>query len=478
MSQKMTKDDLKAKIAKLPLTPGVYIYKDASGQVIYVGKAARLRNRVQQYFQKSRIRDPKTDALVYEINDLDWHEVDSEMDALFLESELVKRYMPKFNIELRDDKHYQYVRINLRSSHPTVSVVRRPLDDGADYFGPYIGSVNQALKLLRRIFPFDYKVAGSSKRASLHVHLGLSPGLESGKTSLEDYRANLKKMASYLRGNRTDLEKQLEKEMTQASKDKDYELAARKRDQLRGLNNLHRQIIFGDQEFFDTSKDLALTGLKDLLNLHNIPRRIEGYDISHQSGSNNVASMVVFTDGISDKHEYKKFKMRIPGNNDFAHMHEVISRRFTGKKNWPKPDLLLIDGGKGQLGSALQALSELGITGIPAIGLAKRFETIIVANGDDFNEIVLPKESHIIKLLQRVRDESHRFAVSYHTSLKRSGGTKSKLDLIPGVGPATRKKLIKQFGSLRGIKLAGLSEIAEIVGQKKAEQLRNYLDNL
>jgi len=472
------KDNIKDKISKLPLSPGVYIYKDKSGQVIYVGKAARLRSRVQQYFQKSRIRDPKTDALVAEINDLAWHEVDSEMDALFLESELVKRYMPKFNIELRDDKHYQYVRINFRSSHPTVSIVRRPIDDGADYFGPYMSSVAQALKLLRKIFPFDYKVSGSSKRASLHVHLGLSPGLESGKTSLEDYRANLKKMASYLRGNRTDLEKQLQKEMSEASKNQDFELAARKRDQLRGLNNLHRQVVFGNQEFFDTSKDLALTGLKTLLNLSVIPRRIEGYDISHQSGSNNVASMVVFTDGISDKREYKKFKMRIPGNNDFTHMHEVITRRFNGKKNWPKPDLLLIDGGKGQLGSALKALAEAGIHDIPAIGLAKRYETIIIAKDDDFKEIALPMSSHVIKLLQRIRDESHRFAVSYHTNLKRSGGKKSLLDAAPGIGPVSRKKLIKHFGSIRDIKLATTIELAEVIGSQRAQELRDYLNDL
>lgn len=467
---------LAEKVASLPFSPGVYIYKDQSGAVIYVGKAAKLRSRVQQYFQKSRVPHPKTDALVAEINDFDWLEVESEMDALFLESELVKRYMPKYNILLRDDKHYQYVRIDFKSDHPTVQVVRRPVDDGAEYFGPYVGSITPALKLLRRIFPFDYKVSGSNSRSRLQADIGMSPGLESGKTTLEEYIANLRKLAIYLRGNRTDLEKQITKEMKHASESKEFELAARKRNQLAGLNNLHKQIVFGKNEFFDTSKDLALNALQDLLELKTTPRRIEGYDISHQSGSNNVASMVVFTDGISDKREYRKFKMRIPGNNDFAHMNEVINRRFApSKKNWPKPDLLLIDGGKGQLGAALEALAEAGVE-IPAIGLAKRYETIIIPKESAFEEVVLPKTSHLIMLLQRIRDESHRFAVSYHTNLKRNAGTKSILDTAPGIGPVTRKKLINSFGSVRAIKSTNVEAIAEVIGSKKAKQLHDYLN--
>jgi len=455
------------------------MYKDKAGVVIYVGKAARLRNRVQQYFQKSRISHPKTDALVSEIYDFDWLEVESEMDALFLESELVKRYMPKYNILLRDDKHYQYVRIDFNSKHPTVQVVRRPVDDGSEYFGPYVGSITPALRLLRRVFPFDYKLPVSGNRSSLHADLGMSPGLESGKTTLEEYVSNLRKLAIYLRGNRTDLEKQIEREMKRSSHAREFETAARKRNQLIGLQNLHRQVVFGKNEFFDTSKDLALNGLQDLVGLQTPPRRIEGYDISHQSGSNNVASMVVFTDGISDKREYRKFKMRIPGNNDFAHMHEVISRRFAPSKqsSWPKPDLLLIDGGKGQLSSALTALTEMGVKDVPAIGIAKRYETIILPKKGDFEEIVLPKESHVIKLLQRIRDESHRFAVSYHTNLKRGAATKSKLEEIPGIGPITRKKLLRRFGSLKKVSETAESEIAEAIGKVKAKELMKFLNS-
>ncbi len=469
---------LRDKVANLPLEPGVYMYKDAKGAIIYVGKASRLRNRVRQYFQKSRTRDPKTDLLVADIVDLDFHVVGSEIEALFLESELIKRYMPKYNIDLRDDKHYQYVRIDFKAPHPIVQIVRRPMDDGAEYYGPYMGSIREALKLLRRIFPFDYSIPSKKKydRASLHTHLGLSPGLESGKTTIVEYRANLRKLASFLKGDRVNLEKSLEREMHVASKAKEFERAARKRNQLQGLRNLHKQIVFGDKELFDISKDQALSGLQKLLELKSIPRRIEGYDISHQSGTNNVASMVVFTDGVSDKSQYRKFKMQLPGNDDFGHMREVITRRFTGKnlEQWPKPDMLLIDGGKGQLGAALSVMDELNIA-IPAIGLAKRYETVIIPTDSGMEELVLTKSSHVLKLLQRVRDESHRFAVSYHTTLKRKANTASLLEDIPSIGPATRKKLIRTFGSVRGVLQARQADLEKAVGEKKAALLVQYL---
>ena len=472
-------DKLQEKIDNLPLDPGVYLYKDKFGTIIYVGKAAKLRNRVRQYFQKSRNRDTKTELLVKDIADVELLIVDSEIEALFLESEMIKRYMPKYNVLLRDDKHYQYVRIDFKSSHPVVGLVRRPLDDGGEYFGPYVGNIRPALKLLRKIFPFDYSLPTGKKydRASLHYHLGLSPGLEAGHTSLEDYRSNLRKLTAYLKGDRKLLEKTIRKEMHNFAKVKDFEQAARKRDQLSGLENLHKQIVFGDKELFDISKDQALSGLQDLLDLNGVPKRIEGYDISHQSGTNNVASMVVFTDGVSDKSQYRKFKMKHPGNDDFAHMHEVISRRFSDKnlEKWLKPDLILIDGGKGQVNAALNALEQKSID-IPLIGLAKRFETIIKPTDDGIEEVFLDKSSHVIKLLQRVRDESHRFAVSYHTNLKRKSGIASQLEEIPGVGPATKKKIIKAFGSVRGLKVAKSEEIEKVLGKKTADLIKQYLN--
>lgn len=490
---------LEQKLKDLPKTPGVYFHKNRAGEIIYIGKAAVLRNRVRQYFQASRNRDPKTEALVADIFDTEWIEVDSEIEALFLEAEMIRRYMPKYNILLRDDKSMTYIRIDYDSSYPTVATTRRPLDDGARYFGPYLSalSVRKALKLLRRAFPFATSRVSGQKRANLHYHLGLDPGLEEGKTDLKQYRENLRKLISVIEGKRVQVISELEKDMRNAAKQQNFELATNLRNQLMTLKDLHKQILFSDKENLDLSKDHALNDLAEVLGLDKLPRRIEGYDISHMSGTDTVASMVVFTNGVSDKAAYRKFKMRIPGNDDFAHMGEVVGRRISPKnqKSWGLPDLFLIDGGKGQLGSAINVLDESNIKK-PAIGLAKQFEEIIVRKNwpylqinrkkiielhgtilesDDFLSIRLPHSSHIIKLLQRIRDESHRFAVSYHSVLKTKRQTASLLDDVPSIGPATRKKLIRTFGSVRGIYQARDEEIVKIVGESKAAILRQYI---
>ncbi|MEO6513055.1 MAG: excinuclease ABC subunit UvrC [Candidatus Saccharimonadales bacterium] len=490
---------LSKKLQDLPKDPGVYFHKDASGVIIYVGKAAVLRNRVRQYFQKSRLRDPKTDALVSEIADTDWMIVESEIEALFLEAEMIRRYMPRYNILLRDDKAMSYIRIDYESDYPTVGTTRRPLDDGARYYGPYSSTlaIRQALKLLRRIFPYATRQIAGQKRATLHYHLGLDPGLEEGKTSLGDYRANLRKLMAVIEGRRVTIEREIEKDMKRAAKTQDFEAAAKLRNQLYLLQNLTRQVIFSDKEFLDISKDHALAELVNLLSIEHFPRRIEGYDISHMSGTNVVASMVVFTNGVSDKREYRKFKTRIDHNNDFFNMHETLSRRLSEKnlKAWGKPSLVLIDGGKGQLDAAIRARDDQGCEKLPFIGLAKREEQIVIAKGrsnvtlneqvlhklggyitesDDFILVNVPHSTNLIKLLQRIRDESHRFAVSYHSVLKTKGQTASMLDEIPGVGPATRKKLLKTFGSMRGVTQASLEEIGLVVGSQKAQVIYKY----
>lgn len=492
--------NLQSKLKQLPKGPGVYFHKNSKGKIIYIGKAARLNNRVRQYFQASRLRDPKTDALVAEIADVDWVEVESELDALFLEAELIRRYQPMYNILLRDDKSLSYIRIDIKSSHPTVSTVRRPLDDGADYYGPYYSSasIKKALKYLRKIFPFDWRVPGASqKRPSLDYHLGLSPGLEKGKTNLAQYRTNLRQLARYLKGGRKNIMNNIEKKMIQSAKTHEFEQAAKYRNQLRALQSLHKQIIFSDKEFMDLSKDAGLFELTELLGLKTIPRRIEGFDISHMSGTDTVASMVVFQNGLPDKAQYRKFKMRIPGNDDFAHMNEVICRRVSAKnqKNWGLPDIFLIDGGKGQLGSALSALSDAGLQ-IPAVGLAKQKEQIVISKNwpnvnlsknfakkiraiveetDGYYLVNVPHESHVVKLLQRIRDESHRFAVSYHSTLKTKRTTKSMLDEVPTIGPSTKRKLLKTFGSLQGIEQARKEELEKLIGTPKATILIQYL---
>jgi len=490
---------LEHKLKSLPAAPGVYFHKNAAGEIIYVGKAAVLKNRVRQYFQKSRARDPKTDLLVSEIADTDWMVVDSEIEALFLEAEMIRRYMPRYNILLRDDKSMVYIRINYNDDFPTVSTTRRPLDDGARYFGPYLSAyaVRQALKSLRRVFPFATRRIGGQKRATLHYHLGLDPGLEEGKTSLKDYRTNLRKLMAVIEGKRKTIEKELERDMKAAAKRADFEQAARLRNQLFRLQNLTRQVIFSDKEFLDISKDHALNELVDLLNLQKFPARIEGYDISHMQGTNVVASMVVFTNGASNKREYRKFKMSRQQNDDFFNMNETIKRRLSEKnlKEWGKPDLILIDGGKGQLDAAIKARDERNCPQIPFIGLAKREEQIVIAKersavtmsedvlhklggfateSDDFILINLPHNTNLVKLLQRIRDESHRFAVSYHSTLKTKGQTASQLDEIPGIGPVTRRKLIRTFGSLTAVKTASETELAQAVGTQKAARLAQY----
>lgn len=488
---------IKRKLAELPKDPGVYFHKDAKGEIIYVGKAAVLRNRVRQYFQASRTRDPKTEALVQEITDIDWMTVDSELEALFLEAEMIRRYMPRYNILLRDDKALSYIRIDYDSDYPTVSTTRRPLDDGARYYGPYTSThaVRQSLKLLRRAFPFATRRIGGQKRATLHYHLGLDPGLEEGKTSLEDYRANLRKLIAIIEGRRKTIERELERDMKRAAKAKDFEAATKFRNQLFALRGLNQQVIFSDKEFLDISKDHALNELVNVLSMKAFPKRIEGYDISHMQGSDVVASMVVFTNGVSNKAEYRKFKTKIDHNNDFYNMNETLKRRLSEKnrKAWGVPDLVLIDGGKGQLDAAIHARDEQGCGKIPFIGLAKREEQIVIHNkgsnvtlntlsvqklggfvteSEDFTLVNLPHNTNLVKLLQRIRDESHRFAVSYHSVLKVRRQTASVLDDIPGIGPATRKKLLRAFGSMRGLSQASEADIASVIGEKKAKLVK------
>ncbi len=492
--------DLELKLKDLPKQPGVYFHKDLRGEIIYVGKAANLRNRVRQYFQKSRARDPKTEALILEIIDTDWMTVETELDALFLEAELVRRYMPRYNILLRDDKSMVYIRIDYDSNYPTVSTTRRPLDDGARYFGPYLStlSVRQALKLLRRVFPFATRRVPGQKRATLQYHLGLDPGLEEGRTTLEEYRANLRKLIAVIEGKRKSIDHELEREMKALAKADKFEEAARVRNQLFALRRLSSQIIFSDKEFLDISKDHALSELVELLNLDKFPRRVEGYDVSHMQGTDVVASMVVFTNGVSNKAEYRKFKTKINHNDDFYNMHETLSRRMAerNRKKWGLPDLVLIDGGKGQLDAATRARDEAGQSKVPFIGLAKREEQIVIQKGvsgvalneeflhklggftaetKDFILINLPGNTNLIKLLQRIRDESHRFAVSYHSVLKTKRQTASLLDDIPTIGPATRKKLLKAFGSMRGVTQARDGDLEKVVGAKRAALLRQYM---
>lgn len=420
---------LKAKLKELPKEPGVYFHKNRDGEVIYVGKAAILRNRVRQYFQSPERKDAKTRALVAEIDDTDWIVVDTEMDALFLESEMIKRYMPKWNILLRDDKTVTYVRIDMKSEVPYVSMTRNPEDDGAEYYGPYYGKVaiQRALRIMRRVFPYYDKPYNGRK--TLNTDLGLTPGIEVGKTTPHEYKRNLRRMISYLKGNRKKLLRDIEKMMYEAAANGEYEKAAELRNQLFGLKGMGTKIVFSDKEFLDISSDQALGDLQELLSLAKPPVRIEGYDISHQSGKNVVGSMVCFINGTADRTKYRRFKLRKQQNNDPESMHEVLTRRLHHLNDWGRPDLIVLDGSVGQL-SAVRA--ELAAEKIPVIGRDKsgdhsknaRVRLVIPENAEDYRMVELAPDSHIAKLIARIDDESHRFAIQYHTLLKRKDALK------------------------------------------------------
>ena len=437
---------LKQKLSKLPVLPGVYFHKNAAGEIIYVGKAAVLKNRVRQYFQNGK-KDAKTAALVAEIADTDWITVDSELDALFLEAEMIKRYMPKWNILLRDDKTVSYVRIDMKSEVPYVSFTRNPVDDKATYIGPFYGkaAVEKAVRILRRVFPYYDKPYTGKK--TLNTDLGLTPGIEVGKTTPKDYKRNLRKLIRYLEGDKAKLMDELEKTMRAEAEKGNYELAAEARDQLFGLKELKRKIVFSDKEFLDISSDQALKELQELLGLPEPPRRIEGYDISHQSGKDTVGSMVVFINGAAARSEYRKFKVRSSRNDDLKSLREVLARRMKHTE-WEMPDLILVDGGVNQVNAVSEIVGDIPVIGRDKSGDHSRNAKVKLVIPKASNLGARPKPlspqgfrrysspcqapdplglellelshtSHIARLIARIDEEAHRFAVTYHSLLKR-----------------------------------------------------------
>ena len=477
---------LEHKINSLPIRPGVYLYKNKAGDIIYVGKAVVLRKRVKQYFT-GRVRDAKTLSLVNEIADLDFIELDSELDALFLESELVKRYMPAYNILLRDDKSQIYIKFS-NDTYPVVGFTRLPVDDGAQYFGPYFNAqpIKQALRYLRRVYPYLVTSYNQAKK-SLDASIGLSPKLET-ELDRKKYLNDLEQIKRYIRGERKKLIQEISAAMQEAASKQEFEKASHYRNQFINLKSLSERVRLRDQSNDLVAQDEVLGRLKDMFNLSIYPVRIEGYDISHMSGTNVVASMVVFTNGISDRSSYRKFKIKIDKNDDFYNMQETLKRRFSQKniESWGVPQLVLIDGGKGQLSSALKIRDDYKLL-VPMIGLAKQNEEIIIKNNsgiilsnlmtenvrvvDDgiYTTLTFEENDSIVKLFRRIRDEAHRFAVSYHSLLKTKSQRASQLDEVRGIGDSTRNKLLKRYKTLSGIKRASFDDLAAVIGRAKAK---------
>jgi len=593
--------DLREKVAQIPLSPGVYLYKDASGRVIYVGKAKSLRLRVRSYFSEDRQSDIKTGTLLSEAQDIDYILVDNEKEALALENNLIKQYKPRFNILLRDDKTYPYIKLTAEK-YPRVYVTRRLRKDGSTYYGPYFPAnlAHRLVHFIHRHFlvpscKVDLTRYHPKPCLQFHIHRCLGPCVE-GLTTDDAYAAAVRDVKLFLEGRHGDLARVLRGRMDAASDEMRFEEAASLRDLLStveeieerqkmaaakgddvdifacyaeppmvALNLFHLrngqivdrreffwedQVVFDEPQFFSSLLsqiyldqqyipseihvpvefedrealeellsekrnrrveirtpqrgqkkallDLVQTNakhsfdarfrvlkpssraiqeaLEDALNLPVAPSRIECFDISHIQGTDKVASMVVWEDGRMKKSDYRKFIIRtVIGNDDFASVREVVTRRYARlrEEKQPMPGLVLIDGGLGQLHSAAEALEMLGISDQPLASIAKR-EEIIYVYGQEDEPVVLDRFSPILHLIQSIRDEAHRFAVTFHRSRRNARQLTSELEAIEGVGKKTVQKLLKEFGSSELVRTASEDQLAAVVGRVAARRVKAH----
>jgi excinuclease ABC subunit C len=600
----MTSNLIKELLRQLPASPGCYIMRNARGNILYVGKAKNLRNRVKSYFTAPAKLMPKTRLMVSQVNDFEYFVVSSEQEALILELNLIKRYWPPYNVLLKDDKTFPYLKIDAKEEWPRIHITRRLEEDGSRYFGPFanINSLRRTLDVLKRIFPLRTctkpVVVKNNIRPCLKFDMGYCLAPCSGKVTRAEYDRVLQDLIQFLEGKHEAVLRSLKKRMAAASEELLFETAARLRDQIQAVNivvegqniamkvkgeqdavafssagdqacvqvfnirlgkligresfNLKgtsnenpRQIMTSfiqqyyssapyiprllllqhpvdDQsvieewlsarkkvhvrieiprrgkkkELLDIVAENAAQGLEQIkikqlavpsalaeaqaeiqkaLHLPDLPARIEGYDISNIQGQDAVGSLVVFEDGRPKPAHYRRFKIKtVTGANDYAMLQEVLCRRFkrinapeNGQEIWGVlPNLLVIDGGKGQLNAALEVLKENGLDSLPIAGLAKENEELFIPAQKD--PIVLPKSSLGLKLLQRLRDEAHRFAISYYHKVHRKRAFKSELDEINGIGPKKKKALIKQFGTVQGIRQATLAELTSVKGINQA----------
>ncbi|OGE31156.1 hypothetical protein A3C59_04080 [Candidatus Daviesbacteria bacterium RIFCSPHIGHO2_02_FULL_36_13] len=413
----------------VPHKPGVYIYKDKNKGVIYVGKAIDLYHRVASYFAKVH-EVPKTNVLVAEIAGIETVVVESELEALILEANLIKKYLPKFNVRLMDDKDYLYIGITKEEFPKVITLRRQDLKKVKKYFGPFPSSttVKTTLKRLRRVFPW---CSAPSKftmqpsrlthkfKACFYFHLNLCPGACVGEISKEEYSKIIRRFSKFLEGKKEELVSELVGEMESLSGQQKYEEAGRIKKVIEGVNYLTQvnrtKSYLENPNFLEQENDQALIDLQKDLGLPKLPERIEGYDISNISGTDATGSMVVLTNGEIDKSQYRRFKIHISGRPNDVGMHKEMMRRRL-KNDWPLPDLIIVDGGRGQVRGVWEMLQAAGVS-IPIFGLAKRMEWLYPPEG----EIVkLPRRSLSLKALQKLRDESHRFAITYHRKLHRA----------------------------------------------------------
>jgi excinuclease ABC subunit C len=493
-------DQIRKKVSELPHKPGIYLMKDRFGKVIYVGKARDLRKRVSSYFQPSRRMgwDLKFNALVSAVYDLDTYTVRNEPEALLLEGKLIKEYQPRYNISFRDDKRFLLIKINLNDPIPRFMLARLRQDDGARYFGPFVhsSSARHTLTLARRKFNLrgcrPLTPGGEDYKHCLYGHLKYCTAPCIGNVTREVYLQQVLAACDFLAGQTGEMEAELKEQMEKAAAAEDFEKAAQFRDALQDLRlttqKVHqfKRVPYNLPLAIEPRQDLA--ELAGVLNLPAVPVRIEGFDISNISGTFAVASMVSFRDGRPDRSNYRRFRIKtVTGQDDFASMAETVRRRYSrllreqpqgGQGSGPSnlPDLIVVDGGKGQLNAATAELSKLALNHVPIIGLAKEFEEIF--RPGFAGPLCLSRDSGALKLLQRVRDESHRFANTYNAQLRLKKISESILDEFPGIGGRRKIALLKKFGSVQRLRFATVEAIAAVpgFGGKAALELKKFLE--
>ncbi len=479
--------DIQAELKKLPDCPGVYIHKDKAGQIIYVGKAISLRRRVRQYFQSPKNQPEKVRKMVSHIDSFEYLSCASEVDALILECRLIKQYRPKYNILLRDDKSYPYIKLTVQDKYPVIVRTRRLLKDGARYFGPYpfvhimdmvIELLNSRYRLKRcrqTEFPEGFKPC-------LNYHMGLCDAMCS--TDVEDYGERIEKALAFLDGEDSEILEELSALMREASDKMNYEQAAAYRDYIEAVKEMQGMLRdpkrYNDPHIAALRQKQRAVGIKDGMirifgkELAEGIRRIESFDVSHVGGVDAVGAMVVFVNGHAEKKAYRRYRLH-QGNNDFASMQELLARRLTGDDELP--DLILMDGGRPQVNAALSVLGELDLDAVTVAGMVKddRHRTSKLYYGG--REIELKACRELYSYFGRIQDEVHRFAIAYHHGLRSKSMLRSELDSVPGIGEKRKIALLKAFGGIDAVKSATIEELAAVPGMtvKAAQNIKENL---
>lgn len=476
--------DYKEKIKGLPNSPGVYVMKDEKGSPLYVGKAGNLKRRVASYFRPGQRLPERIESLISKVNDITYIPTSTSAEALIYENSLIKELLPKYNVALKDSKSYPFLKLTMNEGYPRLFITRQRKNDGAVYFGPYtnVKLLREALGILKRIFPLR-TCASMPKDVCLEYHIKQCLGPCAGKVDEAGYKDVVSELKLFLDGKRSELVKLLSGRMAQAALSENFEEAARIKNRIEALSAVRERTI-------DYSPAASLEELKNILGIAGHVERIEAFDVSNIMGHAAVGSMIYFYKARPRRSEYRRFKIKTVFKiDDYGMMRELINRRYKRLVDEKKelPDMILVDGGKGQLSAALGELKKLGIFNIPVIGIAKpaRLQDNNVRSGGEFEHIylkgkkepiLLPKTSKALHLLERIRDEAHRFAISYHKALLSKGIARSELDDIPGIGNKRKKALINHFGSIEKVRAASREELVKVRGmnEKSARNIIEY----